>query len=445
MKNLIFYCLMLMTLRAGSQTVQQSIDELLKAHARQNTFNGTVLVAQHGKLIMQKGYGFQDYKKNQKNDELTLFQVGSITKQFTATLILQLQEKKLLSIRDPLSRFIPDFPRGDSITIENLLNHTSGIYNYTNDDEFMMSQSSKPIAVLDLIARFKQQPLEFKPGSQYHYSNSGYVLLGYIIEKLSGKTWYQVIREQILTPLQLNHSGFDFKNLIDPHKATGYLKFTTKQQVPATIVDSSVSYAAGALYTTAGDLYRWNQALYNHTILSDSSLNSAFTPHLAKYGYGWVIDSSFGKKVEMHEGGIFGFAGFIARIPADSTCIILIDNTGSPNLARIAQDINALLNDQPYDFPKLHQEIELDTALLRQYTGEFLLGPGFSLTISMTDGNLFVKPTSQQPTQLFAESKDHFFMKMTNASIIFFRDLNGRINDLILYQDDRKFPGKRVR
>jgi len=443
----IFYCLpfLLCISPVIAQTVPQTIDELLKAYSNQYAFNGTVLVAQKGNVLLKKGYGFKNAASHSQNDENTIFQIGSITKQFTSAIILQLQEKNLLSVQDKLSKYISDYPDGDSITIENLLTHTSGIFNYTNDESFMQTKASEPITLEHLIGLFKNKPLDFKPGKKYNYSNSGYILLGYIIEKVTGKSYFDVVRENIFQPLHMDHSGFDFNGLKSPDKAVGYLKLTPKNSVPASIVDSSVSYAAGSIYTTVGDLYKWDQALYTDRIISSSSLQQAFTPHQSNYGYGWVIDSAYGKKAVMHEGGIFGFVSFIVRILADSTCIIIFDNRSSPGLAKIAEDIDAILNDQPYDFPMPRTEIEVDTAILRQYTGQYELRPGFVLTISLEDGQLVAQGTGQARIELYPEKINFFFTKIIQAQIEFIRDPNGKTTRLTLYQGGQELQAKKIK
>jgi CubicO group peptidase (beta-lactamase class C family) len=432
-------------LQTFSQTKPEEINEVLKIYAKQNSFNGTVLVAQKGDILLQKGYGYKNAQAKTLNDSATVFQIGSITKQFTAAIILQLQEQNKLSVHDSISKFITGYPSGNKITIENLLTHTSGIYNYTNDELFMKNNTVNPISIENLIALFKNKPLDFNPGEKYSYSNSGYILLGYIIEKITGKSYFQVVRENIFQPLGMSQSGFDFKSLKNINKATGYFKLTTKINEPAPIVDSTVSFSAGAIYTTVGDLYKWDRALYSSKIVSAASLQKAFTPFKSNYGYGWVIDSTYGKKVVMHEGGIFGFVSFIGRVPADETCIILFDNKGSEGLPKIAENINAILNDQPYDFPVERKEIEVDSNILKKYIGEYQLTPSFILTISFENGQLFVQATGQGRTAMFAEKENYFFLKLTDAQIEFIKNAEGKTERLILSQGGQQLPAVKIK
>ncbi len=444
-KAALFLLIGIISLKAVSQTPAEEADELLKQYTKQNSFNGVVLIAQKGKILLEKGYGYKNAVAKTLNDSNTVFQIGSITKQFTSAIILQLQEQHKLSLQDKLSKYIPAYPKGDSITIENLLTHTSGVYNYTNGEEYVKNNSTRPARPNELIESFKNKPFDFSPGTEYRYSNSGYVLLGYIIEKVTGKSYFTVVRENIFIPFKMTHSGFDFSNLKSANKATGYFKLSEKITKPATIVDSSQSYAAGSIYTTVGDLYKWDRALYTNSIIHDSSLQKTFTPYKANYGYGWVIDSSYGKKVVMHSGEISGFTSFFARIPADEICIILLDNKSSSGLAKIAENINSILNQQPYDYPKPHKEINVDSFILKQYIGQYQLASNFIITISLEDGQLMLQATGQEKNELFAEKENFFFMKLQDIQVEFIRSMNDKVDRLVLYQYSQRITAPKIK
>ncbi|MBS1948143.1 MAG: serine hydrolase [Bacteroidetes bacterium] len=432
-------------LKTAGQAPAQEIDELMKAYYNQNSFNGSLLVAEKGDILLEKGYGLKNARAKTPNDPNTVFQIGSITKQFTSAIILQLEEQHKLSLQDKLSKYIPGYPRGDSMTIENLLTHTSGIYNYTSDTAFMNNNATNPVKLDSLIALFRGKPLDFRPGEKFSYSNSGYILLGYIIEKVTGKPYFTVVKENIFNPLGMTRSGFDFTGLKNPDKATGYFMLTVSHAVPAGIVDSSVSYSAGAMYSTVGDLYKWDRALYTDKIIHDSSMQKAFMPYKNKYGYGWAIDSSYGKKVVMHQGSIFGFVSFMARIPSDQVCIILLDNKQSPGLAKMAENINAILNQQPYDFPIPKKEISVDTSILKKYVGRYQLAPGFFLDISLENGRLLAQATGQGESELFAEKENLFYQKLADIEIEFIGNVQGKVDRLVLYQSGEKFPALKIK
>jgi CubicO group peptidase (beta-lactamase class C family) len=429
---------------AFPQPISEKIDTLLTAYQKISDFNGSVLVARKGTIIFEKGYGYKNKKTLLPNDPNTIFQIGSITKQFTSAIILQLKEKQKLSLQDKISKYIPDFPQGDQITIEQLLTHTAGVYNYTNNPDFMKNESTKPIARDSLLALFRNKSLDFKPGEKFSYSNSGYILLGYIIEKVTGRSYFQVVRDNIFRPVHMDHSGFDFTHLASSDKATGY--DPPAPLVPAEIVDSSVSFSAGAVYTTVGDLYKWDRALYSGSILSQPSEEAAFTPHLARYGYGWMIDSLYGKRVVEHGGGITGFVSFILRVPEDETCIIVLDNAPSQaQPGKMANDLYALLNGKEYTTPRSHVAIHLDSAILKQYTGDYQLRPNFVITITYENGSLMSRATGQGKAELFPEKENFFFLKVVDAQLEFIKGANNEVESLVLHQNGRLVPGKKIK
>jgi CubicO group peptidase (beta-lactamase class C family) len=446
MKKISFFIIILLSsLSLAAQEAAQKLDELVTAYTQMEQFNGSVLVAQKGVILLQKGYGYKNAAKKEMNDATTVFQIGSITKQFTSAIILRLQEKKKLSIQDKLSKYFPDLPFADSVTIENLLSHTSGIFNYTNNGEFMKTEAVKPATREKILALFKDKPLEFTPGSKFNYSNSGYMLLGYIIEKVTGKPYEKVVHEMVFTPLHMNHSGFDFTNLYSPDKAVGYFALTKSANTPAPVVDSSASFAAGAIYTSVEDLYKWDRALFTEKIISKASLKDAYTPRKGTYGLGWNIDTAYGKPVYAHGGGIFGFSSNILRDPEEDICIILFDNKGDGGLEKITGGLNAILHNKPYTIPKEKIAIAVDSSLLKQYTGEYELAPNFILTISLEQGRLMVQATGQGKAEMFAERENFFFLKVADIQLTFTKDADGKTDKLILHQNGRDMPAKKIK
>ena len=430
---------------ATAQTDADKINELVTAYARQYKFNGTVLVVNKGQVVFSKGYGFKSVKDSTYNDVNTIYQLGSVTKQFTATVILQLQEQKKLSVHDKLAKYFPGLPGADTITIEHLLTHTSGIYNYTNDGKFMASEATKPATQEKIIALFKDKPLDFEPGTKWSYSNSGYMLLGYIIEKVTGKTYEQEVRERIFKPLGMTHSGFDFTHLASLDKATGYTVYKEQMKLPAGIVDSSVSYAAGSIFSTVNDLWQWHKGLMKHSIIKAFSLEKAYTPYKNDYGYGWVIDTVFGKRQVSHGGGIFGFNTNFARIPADDVCVVLLSNMNTGSLGPMNRSILAILYNQPYEVPKEKVAIYVDTTILQQYAGEYELQPGFIITLRVDNGVLKGKATGQGEFDMFAETENKFFLKVVDASAEFVKDADGKVTTMIWKQGGKEMPAKKIK
>jgi len=439
--NFLFF-LLAACLNLLAQDIQSKADEYMKSLVSQYKFNGTVFIAKDNQVLFQKGYGFRDVDKKINHDVNSIFQIGSVTKQFTSAIILQLQQEKKLSVQDKISKYFPGFPRCNDITIHHLLSHTSGIYNYTTNSDFMMNKVAIPHTQEQMIALFKDKPLNFEPGTKYDYSNSGYMLLGYIIEKVTKKPYEQVVRERILKPLQMNNSGFDFTNLNNEFKTTGYYNIKDTV-VKSAIVDSSVSYAAGALYSTAGDLNKWEQSLYGNNIMNDESKKLAYTPVRDKYGYGWVIDSLYGTQTIAHGGGIHGFTSFLLRFPAEKLVVILMDNSGGAKLGDIGRDLGgiALGKSIAKSAPK---ETKLDEKILQQYVGEYELAPTFKINVTLENGQLKAQATNQPQFDIFAEKENHFFLKVVEAKIEFLKDESGKVTSLVLNQGGQKIPGKKI-
>lgn len=431
------------TLPAITQNIPSRLDVLMRAYVNAVGFEGAVLVASKDGVIFEKGYGYKNKTTKALIDTNTIFQIGSITKQFTSTIILQLLEENRLSLQDSLSKYIPAYPGGGQITIEQLLTHTAGVYNYTNDAAFVENSMTHPISRDSMIACFEHKPLDFIPGKKYSYSNSGYFLLGYIIEKITGQTYFQVVRQRIFEPLHMDHSGFDFTDLNSPDKAIGYI--SSENAVPAGVVDSSVSFSAGAIYTTVGDLYRWDRAFLAGSILSPALQQKAYTPHLARYGYGWIIGLVDGKKVVEHGGGILGFVSNILRIPEDGTCIVMLSNEESYEyLSKMTMDIYGVLSGKDVKLPKAKVAVTLDTALLREYVGQYQISANSSITISLQDGHLWGQAAGQGKTELFAAKKDFFFPKVVDFDIEFVRGANGKIEKFILHQNGQDISAMRL-
>jgi CubicO group peptidase (beta-lactamase class C family) len=342
------------------QTKAEKIDELMKLYNEYAQFNGSVLVAENGKVIFKKGFGLANMEWEVPNQPDTKHRLGSVTKQFTAMLILQLVEEGKLDLNVPITTYLPDYPKetGDVITIHHLLTHTSGIPNFTSFSNYQKDLSINTYSPVALIKIFADSSLQFKPGEKFSYSNSGYLLLGVIIEKVSGKSYEQILRENILNPLKMNNTGYDHHETILKNRASGY----ENKYKNADYIDMSVPYSAGALYSTVEDLYLWDQALYNETLLSSKTRDLLFKPYIKamgrSYGYGWyVAKDRFGNTGDSllvigHSGGINGFNTYIQRIPSDKNLIVLLNNTGSAPLMEINRAIMSILYNTPYEMPK---------------------------------------------------------------------------------------------
>ena len=437
---------------AQVDSLPQKLDAYLLAAHKENRFNGNALIAQHGKILLQKSYGYKNFSAHVLNDSNTIFQIGSITKQFTATIILRLQEEGKLSVRDKLDKYFPQFKYAGEITIENLLTHTSGIYNYTNDiDESDSAIVCNPVAkqlVLDIMFKHK---LDFKPGTQFRYDNSGYYLLGLIIGKVTGKSYEQNMRDIIFKPLQMNHSLFDFKHSADTNVATGYqtLNDSVQKEASAWRWDSTVSYAAGGIWSTTGDMYKWALAIAKKKILSADSWKTMLTPHLDKYGYGVFIDSLFGKRTISHGGGIPGFIADLDYYPAEDVTIILLNNKGwfDESLNGINADISAIVFHKPYEVMHKHIGIKLPDEVLKKYVGQYDFDKKHHVYITLENNQLHMEaPQGGLPkSPLFEDDQNNFYLKIINARIEFVKDASGNITELISHYMGKNEVCKKVK
>ena len=437
---------------AQVDSLPQKLDAYLLAAHKENRFNGNALIAQQGKILLRKSYGYKNFAAHVLDDSNTIFQIGSITKQFTATIILRLQEEGKLSVRDKLDEYFPQFKYAGEITIENLLTHTSGIYNYTNDiDEGDSAIVCNPVAkqlVLDIMFKHK---LDFKPGTQFRYDNSGYYLLGLIIGKVTGKSYEQNIRDIIFKPLQMNHSLFDFKHSADTNVATGYqtLNDSVQKEASAWRWDSTVSYAAGGIWSTTGDMYKWAQAIANKKILSADSWKTMLTPHLDKYGYGVFIDSLFDKRTISHGGGIPGFIAYLSYYPAEDVTIILLNNKGwfDESLNGINADISAIVFHKPYEVMHKHIGIKLPDEVLKKYVGQYDFDKKHHVYITLENNQLHMEaPQGGLPkSPLFEDDQNNFYLKIINARIEFVKDASGNITELISHYMGKNEVCKKVK
>jgi len=413
-----------------AQNIQQQLDTLLRAY----NFNGTILVAQDNRILLEKGYGYSNLATHQLNDTNTVFQIASVTKTFTSSLILKLVEQKLLSLQDKLSKFYPDFPKADSITIKNLLTHTSGIPDYTGGN-FLDSAGDKPASEATMLALFKDKPFDFSPGTGWSYSNSAYSLLGYIVPMVTGLTYEQAIRKYIFTPLHMDHSGFDFTHLQSAEKAVGYAPDSTA----ARIIDSSVCFAAGAVYSTVGDMYKWHEGLQHHTFIRNGLLEQAYTPFKNNYGYGWIVDSVYGRKMVSHSGGIWGFRSNFVRIVADDVCIVLLTNTETAVRDHITHKILAVLYHQPYTLPVKRTPVKLSEAVLQRYVGAYnLKEKNLKITVKLENGELAAYPERGPRSVLSALDEQHFFLSNEDDFRVDFEvDGKGEVKAMVINNDGR--------
>ncbi len=361
------------------QKKNEKIEALLNKYTEYGQFTGSVLVADNGKVIYKNGFGMANREWDIPNAPDTKHRLGSITKQFTAMLIMQLVAEGKVDLQAPVSKYLPDYSaiNGDKITIHQLLNHTSGTPNYTSFPDFFKKLSRDPYTPTEMVRMFADSTLNFTPGERFAYSNSGYIVLGAIIEKVTGKSYEEVIQEKIFDPLNMKNSGYDHFGTILKKRATGYEKQgNTVENAP--YIDMSIPFAAGSLYSTVEDLYLWDQALYTEKLLPKKYRDMMFEKYVPAfgeyYGYGWEVgkmpigNTADSVQIIAHSGGINGFNTYITRMPNEKATVILLNNTGRAPLDDITIAINGILHGKPYDLPKQ----SLATSILAEINSEGL-------------------------------------------------------------------------
>lgn len=427
--------------------ITTKVDQYMDAAVAVNGFSGTILVARDGKPIIDKGYGMANVEHGISNEPQMVFRLGSVTKQFTAMAISMLQERGKLSVSDPLCKFVTECPeKWKPITIKHLLTHTSGVSNYTSFPDFAKTTVS-PITNDEMIALLKSKTLDFKPGEKFSYSNSGYYLLGEIIEKTSGKSYADFLQENIFTPLGMKQTGYDDSSSIVKNRAAGYVKRAGKI-FNAPYMDMTVPYAAGALYSTTGDLLLWDQALYTDKLVSRKSRDEMFTPWKGEsgYAYGWGIGKTFDRRSISHGGGIYGFATQIARYPDDNVTVVVLSNIQGISSGRVANALAAIVFGGKYEIPKERQEIAVAESILRTYVGRYKIDrPSVVITVTLENGKLFADLGGIAKFALSAESEARFFSRDAPVTIVFEKDVSGQVSGLTYTQGGSKLPGKKIK
>ena len=417
--------------------VAARVDEFMNAEVKVNGFTGTVLLARKGVPIVSKGFAMANVEWQIANTPQTKFRLGSITKPFTSMAIMQLQQMGKLKVEDSICQHLTPCPdTWKPVTVHHLLSHTSGIPSYTNSPSYGRTMMV-PKTTEEMIAGFRDLPLEFAPGEQYKYNNSGYFLLGVLAEKLTGKKYEDVIRDQILKPLGMADTGYDHSETILPKRASGYSRDgVTVRNAP--YVNMGQPFAAGAMYSTVEDLLKWDQALYADTLLPAAARAAMFTAFKNDYGYGWAVPAAspatFGRKFVQHGGGINGFATMIIRLPNENLTAIVLANSSQAPASRIAKDLVAIMLGEPYKVAVERTSVKIDSKGLDLLVGVYEIVPAFQMAVTREGDQLYVQATKQPKFPLFPESETKFFLKVVDAQVTFVKDETGAVAHLILHQ-----------
>ena len=428
-------------LAASAADVQlaQRIDSAIAPYYTANQPGATVIVTRDGKTLFRKAYGMADLAKGEAMREDMVMRIGSLTKQFTAAAILMLAEEGKLSLDDDITRHLPGYPtQGKAITIEHLLTHTSGIRSYTAMHDFR-DRMHEDASVQAMIDYFKNEPADFAPGTRWTYSNSGYFLLGAIIEKVSGKPYPQFIAERIFSPLGMASSAYEGKEAGALRYATGYAQAGGKL-APSAPLSPTKTYAGGALVSTVDDLARWDAAIAGGKLLKATSWQRAFTPYRltdgrsTNYGYGWENGKLQGEPMLAHGGNTNGFSTYAMRAPGQRLYVAVLSNAeyGVVQPDVVATRAAAIAIGKP--LPEF-REVAVDAKALEAYTGMYGSEGAAPRMFVVANGKLVLKRQDRPGIPLLAHAQDAFFIDKSLTHLAFGRDAQGKVNQVTIHQD----------
>lgn len=396
-----FLCLLLISILSNVKTsaqnnigIQQSIDSLMRSYYLADNPGAAIRVMKDHKLLFESSYGKANLEEQIENTPETIFKIGSMTKQFTAICIMKLVEDKKIALSDLLTDFYPElFKDHAPITIQQMLSHSSGILDLPKFKE-IRSRMRVESKAIDLIKIISSAPLEFNPGDQYKYSNSPYIILGGILEQVTGMTYAEMLQQFIFEPLGMRKSYFTDVANIKGDKAKGYFS-RPDSYAPAPDVNHTLMFTAGGIWSTVGDLAKWNEALYGDKLISRKNIELAFTPNLLNtgmdtgYGFGFRSCEINGEKSIEHGGGIFGYNSYGIRIESEGAYVIILSNfEGGNKYADLAAQVAAIAIDKPY--MKSEKGKNISPKKLKRLTGQYLQENGDTLIVALKNDQLYV-------------------------------------------------------
>lgn len=423
---------------APAQDVERTVPRMRQVIANyvdNKTFMGAVLVAEQDKVLLSQGYGFADLEWNAANTPAAKFRIGSITKQFTAACVLLLEERGKLKLSDAVKVYLPDASAAwDKVTLYNLLTHTSGIPNFTGGATWD-AYKHDPHTPDESIALFKDRPLDFAPGTKFAYSNSNYIVLGRVIEKVSGKSYEQFLQENILTPLGMKDTGVDRDTEILPERVRGYDPqpggFARAQSASMTI-----PYAAGFLYSTTGDLLKWERGLFGGKVLSAAALKEMTTPYLDGYAMGlFVLDAQHHGAIT-HNGSIDGFDDRMSYYPDKQLTVIVLGNVRNEIPDQLAEQLGKVAYGETVVVTADRKQVAVAREVLERYVGRYS-SAAFGLTIEVEGDHLLSITPNGRKVALYPESQTKFFIKEFDAQVEFVEDAKTQqVTKMLVTQND---------
>lgn len=419
-----------------------AMNSYVEAQAETGAFMGAVLVAKDGEVLLDQGYGAASLEWRVPNGGDVKYRIGSVTKQFTAASILLLQERGQLSLDAPISRYLDDTPKiWQPVTVRQLLTHTSGIPNMTAFEDFATIKML-PATGASLIARFRDEPLDFVPGSKFSYSNSGYLLLSAIVENVSGKTYAAFLQQHIFNPLGMTDSGVADNTSVIARHASGYAPGPGGPQ-RAEYSNLDIPQGAGAIYSTTRDLLKWQRGLFGGAILSGASLGQYVTPALDNYALGIFLRKTAAGTTYIHSGGIEGFNSWLGYDPERRITVAVLGNLNGQAPMEIGAAMMGIAQGGQLAVPVPIQEVQIAPGELIQYEGTYAIAPTFKLKFWVDEAWLMTQATNQSAFPVIAQGDDRFFLKAVDARLVFNRDGDGQIVSVTLHQNGNSMEAQK--
>ncbi|WP_333606663.1 serine hydrolase domain-containing protein [Arsukibacterium sp.] len=424
----------------NAEAVSRYADQLLQQHLPEPEGPGlAVLVARGDELLFKQAYGQASIELGVPLSPQHKFRIGSVTKQIAATALLTLIDQGKAALHDPLSKYLPDYPNADAITLLQLLNHTSGVKSYTGIAGYMQNDIRRQLSTAELIGVFKDLPVDFAPAADFRYNNSGYVLLGAVIEAISGTSWHQYITEHLLQGHQLSNIVYPAEQTLIPGMAGGYSLRPGQQVTLAAPLSMTQPHAAGALVADVEALWQWNRLLHGGKLLKEATYQQMITPTGAaannegSYGFGIISGQLRGMQELQHGGGIHGFVSLLVYLPQPEISIVMLRNSDGPgpDLSYLSRKIAAFAAGNPYpEYPP----VTLTTAQLNSVTGIYSMGAD-SRTLKVRDGQLFSTRAGGRPFPLIPQGNDSFGFTNSVTRLVVQRDATGRATSLSMFYD----------
>jgi len=416
---------------SSAQVPGERLGRVVQPYVDAQMFMGSVLVAKDGKILFSKSYGMADLEWNVPNSPATRFNIASMTKQFTAASILLLEDRGKLKTDDLVKKYLLDAPASwDKITIYHLLTHTSGI---SGD-----AAKYEPGASDKLV--FSDRPLDFQPGEQWAYTNLGYIVLGYLVERISGQTYEDFIRENIFKPLRMNDSGLMSFVTVIPRRASGYWPGNNGLENADRSFDTRLGFSSGSLYSSTEDLLRWEEGLFSGRLLSPGSLRKMITPFKSDYACGLYAKRVNGHFMIEHDGNNIGFNSDMAYYPEDRIAVIVLANLNGTVTSEMTRALAAVAHGEIPPIPSIHKEISLPKEVLAQYAGTYQF-QHYSLKMVPEGNHLLVNFDNGGTLPVFPESDTKFFSKPWPIQFEFSKSDNGEFTLLTRYEGGKEEHG----